>query len=109
MEKEKTVKKRKKKLITRLILSSSLLFLPLVPRINFVYFGASLMRTVAGDKKYINGFLSIRFFVQRPNEWKCGERLARLECSLSAIFISVISETLAKTEDEKSADEWTWN
>lgn len=54
-----------------------------MPRINFVCFGASLMRTVAEDKKYINGFHVLCFvslqsfsFLSEPvkkfykNEWE---------------------------------------
>lgn len=71
----------REKLITRLILSSSLF--SLVERALQLcwYFGASLMRTVAADKKYING----------GYEKSGGERLVTSECRQSAMFMMVIS------------------
>lgn len=68
------------------------------------------MRTVAGDKKYINGSssgaFSVLFRMKRAGGWrrgeKRGERLVTLECELSAMFTSRISGALADPEETDS-------
>lgn len=62
-----------------------------LPHNDSVYFGASLMRTVAGDKKYINGSVYFHALAVKMTQ-AGGERLVTSECQLSAMFMSVISE-----------------
>lgn len=78
------------KLITQLILSSVARLGSRLPHNDSVYFGASLMRmrTVAGDKKYINGSVYFHAFGEDDRGWW----RKTSECQLSAMFMSVISE-----------------